>query len=160
MVISYVYLSILRYMKEQSQIPDLQEREPVPEREYQRVTISGEEKCGVSQSGHCRKTVCVFFFSYSQIFHEDICFSVLGSIYRSAGCCQMCSEGSVHQAKVHGPVAAELLQNHCSLPAGAEWETPRLRYLWGRDPRNHSHCKYECPRLHHCSCIILCCNLN
>lgn len=48
-------------MKEQSQIPDLQEREPVPEREYQRVTISGEEKCGVSQSGHCRKTVCVFF---------------------------------------------------------------------------------------------------
>uniref|UniRef100_A0AAX7W8I8 AMP deaminase n=1 Tax=Astatotilapia calliptera TaxID=8154 RepID=A0AAX7W8I8_ASTCA len=29
------------------QIPDLQEREPVPEREYQRVTISGEEKCGV-----------------------------------------------------------------------------------------------------------------
>lgn len=161
MVISYVYLSILRYMKEQSQIPDLQEREPVPEREYQRVTISGEEKCGVSQSGHCRKTVCVcVFFSYSQIFHEDICFSVLGSIYRSAGCCQMCSEGSVHQAKVHGPVAAELLQNHCSLPAGAEWETPRLRYLWGRDPRNHSHCKYECPHLHHCSCIILYCNLN
>lgn len=49
-------------MKEQSQIPDLQEREPVPEREYQRVTISGEEKCGVSQSGHCRKTVCVCFF--------------------------------------------------------------------------------------------------
>lgn len=104
---------------------------------------------------------CVYvFFSYSQIFHEDICFSVLGSIYRSAGCCQMCSEGSVHQAKVHGPVAAELLQNHCSLPAGAEWETPRLRYLWGRDPRNHSHCKYECPHLHHCSCIILYCNLN
>lgn len=62
MVISYVYLSILRYMKEQSQIPDLQEREPVPEREYQRVTISGEEKCGVSQSGHCRKTVCVCVF--------------------------------------------------------------------------------------------------
>ncbi|CAI5647319.1 AMP deaminase 2 isoform X1 [Oreochromis niloticus] len=39
--------SDLEYMKEQSQIPDLQEREPVPEREYQRVTISGEEKCGV-----------------------------------------------------------------------------------------------------------------
>uniref|UniRef100_A0A3B4U005 AMP deaminase n=1 Tax=Seriola dumerili TaxID=41447 RepID=A0A3B4U005_SERDU len=37
----------LEYMKEQSQAPDLQEREPVPEREYQRVTISGEEKCGV-----------------------------------------------------------------------------------------------------------------
>lgn len=35
-------------MKEQSQNPDLQEREAVPEREYQRVTISGEEKCGVS----------------------------------------------------------------------------------------------------------------
>lgn len=34
-------------MKEQSQAPDLQEREVVPEREYQRVTISGEEKCGV-----------------------------------------------------------------------------------------------------------------
>lgn len=37
-------------MKEQSQAPDLQERELVPEREYQRVSISGEEKCGVSQS--------------------------------------------------------------------------------------------------------------
>ncbi|TKS77497.1 AMP deaminase 2 [Collichthys lucidus] len=37
----------LEYMKEQSQAPDLQEREPVPEREYQRVAISGEEKCGV-----------------------------------------------------------------------------------------------------------------
>uniref|UniRef100_A0A4W6CIF9 AMP deaminase n=1 Tax=Lates calcarifer TaxID=8187 RepID=A0A4W6CIF9_LATCA len=37
----------LEYMKEQSQAPDLQERELVPEREYQRVTISGEEKCGV-----------------------------------------------------------------------------------------------------------------
>ncbi|XP_068996738.1 AMP deaminase 2 isoform X2 [Embiotoca jacksoni] len=37
----------LEYMKEQSQSPDLQEREPVPEKEYQRVSISGEEKCGV-----------------------------------------------------------------------------------------------------------------
>ncbi|XP_068199349.1 AMP deaminase 2 isoform X1 [Antennarius striatus] len=37
----------LEYMKEQSQTPDLQERELVPEREYQRVAISGEEKCGV-----------------------------------------------------------------------------------------------------------------
>ncbi|XP_073326457.1 AMP deaminase 2 [Pagrus major] len=37
----------LEYMKEQSQAPDLQEREPIPEREYQRVTISGEEQCGV-----------------------------------------------------------------------------------------------------------------
>ncbi len=45
--------TICRYMKEQSQAPDLQEREMIPEREYQRVTISGEEKCGVSQS-HCR----------------------------------------------------------------------------------------------------------
>ncbi|XP_042264613.1 AMP deaminase 2 isoform X1 [Thunnus albacares] len=36
----------LEYMKEQSQTPDLP-RELVPEREYQRVTISGEEKCGV-----------------------------------------------------------------------------------------------------------------
>uniref|UniRef100_A0A8C6TT79 AMP deaminase n=1 Tax=Neogobius melanostomus TaxID=47308 RepID=A0A8C6TT79_9GOBI len=34
-------------MKEQSQAPDFQERELVPEKEYQRVTISGEEKCGV-----------------------------------------------------------------------------------------------------------------
>uniref|UniRef100_A0A665UW49 AMP deaminase n=1 Tax=Echeneis naucrates TaxID=173247 RepID=A0A665UW49_ECHNA len=41
------YRSIIRYMKEQSQAPDLQERELVPESEYQRVTISGEEKCGV-----------------------------------------------------------------------------------------------------------------
>uniref|UniRef100_A0A3Q4AA43 Uncharacterized protein n=1 Tax=Mola mola TaxID=94237 RepID=A0A3Q4AA43_MOLML len=37
----------LEYMKEQSQAPELQERELIPEREYQRVTISGEEKCGV-----------------------------------------------------------------------------------------------------------------
>uniref|UniRef100_A0A3Q3K5N3 AMP deaminase n=1 Tax=Monopterus albus TaxID=43700 RepID=A0A3Q3K5N3_MONAL len=37
----------LEYIKEQSQAPDLQERELVPEREYQRVSISGEEKCGV-----------------------------------------------------------------------------------------------------------------
>nr|XP_057939328.1 AMP deaminase 2-like isoform X4 [Doryrhamphus excisus] len=37
----------LQSMKEQSQAPDLLEREVLPEREYQRVTISGEEKCGV-----------------------------------------------------------------------------------------------------------------
>ncbi|KAM9343846.1 AMP deaminase 2 isoform 2-T2 [Pholidichthys leucotaenia] len=37
----------LEYMKEQSQTSDQQERELVPEREYQRVSISGEEKCGV-----------------------------------------------------------------------------------------------------------------
>uniref|UniRef100_A0A8C2Z3W9 AMP deaminase n=1 Tax=Cyclopterus lumpus TaxID=8103 RepID=A0A8C2Z3W9_CYCLU len=37
----------LEYMKEQSQDPDMQAREPVPEKEYQRVAISGEEKCGV-----------------------------------------------------------------------------------------------------------------
>lgn len=42
-----------RYMKEQSQAPDLQEREVVPEREYQRVTISGEEKCGVGLVKKC-----------------------------------------------------------------------------------------------------------
>lgn len=39
-----------RLLKEQSQFSDLQEHEVVPEREYQRVTISGEEKCGVSQT--------------------------------------------------------------------------------------------------------------
>lgn len=39
-------------MKEQSQTPDLAERELVPEREYQRVTISGEEKCGVRGLEH------------------------------------------------------------------------------------------------------------
>ncbi|KAF7668795.1 hypothetical protein LDENG_00287170 [Lucifuga dentata] len=37
----------LEYIKEQSRAPDLQEREILPEREYQRVAISGEEKCGV-----------------------------------------------------------------------------------------------------------------
>ncbi|XP_061910152.1 AMP deaminase 2-like isoform X4 [Entelurus aequoreus] len=37
----------LEYMKEQSQALDLLERELPPEREYQRVSISGEEKCGV-----------------------------------------------------------------------------------------------------------------
>uniref|UniRef100_A0A3Q1FUG4 AMP deaminase n=1 Tax=Acanthochromis polyacanthus TaxID=80966 RepID=A0A3Q1FUG4_9TELE len=37
----------LEYMKEQSETPDLQERDLVAEKEYQRVTISGEEKCGV-----------------------------------------------------------------------------------------------------------------
>uniref|UniRef100_A0A671NW74 AMP deaminase n=1 Tax=Sinocyclocheilus anshuiensis TaxID=1608454 RepID=A0A671NW74_9TELE len=44
-----VPLLFLRYMKEQSQAPKelYPERELVPEREYQRVTISGEEKCGV-----------------------------------------------------------------------------------------------------------------
>ncbi|XP_051964800.1 AMP deaminase 2-like isoform X2 [Xyrauchen texanus] len=39
----------LEYMNEQSQVPKelYPERELVPEREYQRVTISGEEQCGV-----------------------------------------------------------------------------------------------------------------
>ncbi|XP_054905760.1 AMP deaminase 2 isoform X1 [Poeciliopsis prolifica] len=37
----------LEFMKEQSEAPNQQERDVVPEREYQRVTISGEEKCGV-----------------------------------------------------------------------------------------------------------------
>lgn len=43
-------------MKEQSQSPDLEEREQVPEREYQRVTISGEEKCGVSHRRRSRSS--------------------------------------------------------------------------------------------------------
>ncbi|XP_051509323.1 AMP deaminase 2-like isoform X4 [Myxocyprinus asiaticus] len=39
----------LEYLKEQSQVPKelYPERELLPDREYQRVTISGEEKCGV-----------------------------------------------------------------------------------------------------------------
>ncbi|XP_036435194.1 AMP deaminase 2 isoform X2 [Colossoma macropomum] len=39
----------LEYLKEQNQVPTdmYPERELIPEREYQRVTISGEEKCGV-----------------------------------------------------------------------------------------------------------------
>ncbi|MEQ2185316.1 hypothetical protein GOODEAATRI_016872, partial [Goodea atripinnis] len=37
----------LEFMKEQSQAPNKEERDPVPEKEYQRVSISGEEKCGV-----------------------------------------------------------------------------------------------------------------
>uniref|UniRef100_A0A8C5HZY8 AMP deaminase n=1 Tax=Gouania willdenowi TaxID=441366 RepID=A0A8C5HZY8_GOUWI len=37
----------LEYMKEQNLSPELQERELPPEKEYQRVSISGEEKCGV-----------------------------------------------------------------------------------------------------------------
>ncbi|KAF6724797.1 AMP deaminase 2 [Oryzias melastigma] len=37
----------LEYMKEQSQAPDQQERDLTQEGEYQRVAISGEEKCGV-----------------------------------------------------------------------------------------------------------------
>lgn len=106
-------------MKEQSQAPDLQERELVPEREYQRVTISGEEKCGVSHSGHCSKKqvflsrstdilLCCFSQLNSTSSHIVI-FSLLlpsilfillffyqGSLHRSVGCCQMCGEGSVH----------------------------------------------------------------
>lgn len=69
-----------------------------------------------------------------------------GSLHRSAGCCQMCGEGTIHKTEIHGSVAAELLQDHCSLPAGAQWETPGLRYLWGRDPRDnrdHSDCRYS-----------------
>ncbi|MED6238653.1 AMP deaminase 2 [Ataeniobius toweri] len=37
----------LQFMKEQSQAPNKEERDLVPEKEYQRVSISGEEKCGV-----------------------------------------------------------------------------------------------------------------
>ncbi|KAK5611225.1 AMP deaminase 2 [Crenichthys baileyi] len=37
----------LELMKEQSQAPNKQERDAFPEKEYQRVSISGEEKCGV-----------------------------------------------------------------------------------------------------------------
>ncbi|MED6280585.1 AMP deaminase 2 [Characodon lateralis] len=37
----------LEFMKEQSQAPNKEERDTVPEKEYQRVSISGEEKCGV-----------------------------------------------------------------------------------------------------------------
>lgn len=59
-------------MKEQSQAPDLQEREAVPEREYQRVTISGEEKCGVSHplgtpSPHLKTSVHIHLHYYVSI---------------------------------------------------------------------------------------------
>lgn len=37
-------------MKEQSQASDQLERDLTQEGEYQRVTISGEEKCGVRQN--------------------------------------------------------------------------------------------------------------
>uniref|UniRef100_A0A8C7Z818 AMP deaminase n=1 Tax=Oryzias sinensis TaxID=183150 RepID=A0A8C7Z818_9TELE len=40
----------LEYMKEQSQASDQLERDLTQEGEYQRVTISGEEKCGVRQN--------------------------------------------------------------------------------------------------------------
>lgn len=45
---SWTWGPVIRFMKEQSLAPDQQDRDVVPEREYQRVTISGEEKCGVS----------------------------------------------------------------------------------------------------------------
>lgn len=41
----------------------------------------------------------------------------------------MRGEGSVHQTEVHGSVAAEFLQDHRSLPAGAERETSGLGYI-------------------------------
>lgn len=49
-------------MKEQSQAPDQLDRDLITESEYQRVTISGEEKCGVSWSG-LKEINC--FFSQS-----------------------------------------------------------------------------------------------
>lgn len=39
---------MIRFMKEQSKAPDQLDRDLITESEYQRVTISGEEKCGVS----------------------------------------------------------------------------------------------------------------
>lgn len=58
----------------------------------------------------------------------------------------MCGEGSVHQTKVHGSVTAELLQDHGSLPAGAERETALLGHLRGRggagrNLRDQHHCR-------------------
>ncbi len=66
-------------MKEQSQAPDLQERELVPEREYQRVTISGEEKCGVSPShcynaGRIRKGSPLHMHFFCVVFQKDTVF--------------------------------------------------------------------------------------
>lgn len=110
-------------MKEQSQAPDLQEREVVPEREYQRVTISGEEKCGVGLHSKHRLPERPF------LPLSPSWFSPPGSLHRSFGCCQMRGEGSVHQTEVHGPVAAEFLQDHCSISAGAERKAPGLGYL-------------------------------
>lgn len=54
---SFHLLSLLRYLKEQTQAAaDMYpERELIPEREYQRVAISGEEKCGVSDE----ETSCI-----------------------------------------------------------------------------------------------------
>lgn len=46
----------------------------------------------------------------------------------------MCGEGSVHQTEVHGLVAAEFLQHHLSISAGAERKALKLGYLWRRDP--------------------------
>lgn len=40
---------MIRFMKEQSQASEQQERDLTAEREYQRVTITGDEQCGVSQ---------------------------------------------------------------------------------------------------------------
>jgi AMP deaminase len=41
-------ISSVRYLKDEDQASYYLERELIPEREYQRVSISGEEKCGVS----------------------------------------------------------------------------------------------------------------
>lgn len=51
---SIFLLSLSRYLKEQSdaQLDLYPEHELIPEREYQRVTISGEEKCGVRKEIH------------------------------------------------------------------------------------------------------------
>lgn len=122
-------------MKEQSEAPDQQDRDLITEREYQRVTISGEEKCGVNQSRLKRNKLCDFSQANGTSSLMDICCCVVaplfhqGSIHRPAGCCQMCSKGSVHQAKVYESVSAELLQDHHPLPSGAERETSGLRHL-------------------------------
>lgn len=76
-----------------------------------------------------------------------------GPLHWPFGCCQMCGEGSVHQTEVHGLVTAELLQDHLSISAGAEWKALRLGHLWRRDPGDHGHSRWA-----NLSLIYSCCN--
>lgn len=80
------------------------EKELSLEKEYQRVSISGEEKCGV-------RSHFVYAFLFSRFFTQLLLHSMSppGAFHGPGGCCKVCGEGFVHPGEVHQSIYAEFL---------------------------------------------------
>lgn len=113
----FLFLYSVRLMKEKSvdTVDDgFMERAMPMEKEYQRVSISGEEKCGVRNYFHIELNVFKVMLQWVKFtpilnvisLSVDV---VPGALHWPGWCCKVCCEGIVHPGEVYKSIYAELL---------------------------------------------------